>query len=320
MSSAFDPVNDPGDFGHDFSYAVWTPGTSVTLCNVQWDVGYKNVVWYDSDDAVVRDIAADGANVTIAGMTYCAQGRPIRIPTPFTVASRYNYCVVRNGSEGGPAPNTYFYFITSVEYVAPGTTQITVQLDVWQTYIRHVRMGRCYIERTHQIEADQPGGEGRDALDYMRRWLTVPEGLDMGSDYVIRDYMRKPLADPLGGNPEPVIVVCSTTSLTADYGTVDKPNLKSATGSTAEMLPNGCEIWAVRMKDFNPMIVHLKDYPWVSQGIISITMVPESAIFKYVFTGTKEKLNHGKGPACLYSMNNNSGDNQHIRVDIDMVR
>lgn len=320
MTSAFDPVDDPGGFELDFSYATWTPGTAVTLCNVPWDMGYRNVVWYKSDEACFRDIIADGRNIEITAMTYCAHGRPVRIPTSFTDASKYNYCVVRNGREGGARPKMYFYFITSVEYVAPGTTQITLQLDVWQTWVRTVKMGRCYIERSHFVEACQPAGDGGEALDYMRRRLTVAEGLDMGSDYVTRDFMRKPLADPLGGDPAPVVVVCATTNLTAAYGTVDKPELKTATGSTAEMLPNGCEIWAVKMKDFSPMVTHLKDYPWVSQGIISITMVPESAIFKHVFLSQNpQKLNGGAGPACLYSMNVNSGEEEHVRVDIDFA-
>ena len=72
MSSAFDPVNNPGDFGLDFSYATWTPGTTVTLCNVPWDMGYRNVVWYKSDEDCFRDIIADGRNVEITAMTYCA--------------------------------------------------------------------------------------------------------------------------------------------------------------------------------------------------------------------------------------------------------
>lgn len=318
MSDVFSPPEDIGDFGLRLSYATWTPGTRVTLCNVQWDVGYRNTVWYDSDEAAYQDIVSDGATLEITGMTYCAQGRPIRIPTPFTVASKYNYCAVRN-ADNGDSPSIFFYFITSVEYVAPATTQITVQLDVWQTYIRHVRMGRCYIERSHQVEADQPAGEGVEALDYMRRWLTVAEGLDMGSDYVIRDFMRKSLADVLDGDPAPVVVVCSTTSLATDFGTVDRPQMRTATGSSAEMLPNGCEIWAIKMKDFNSFTTHMKDYPWVSQGIISITAVPESAVFKHVLRGSGQKVG-GSGPAVLYSMNVNSGQGEHVRVDIDFTQ
>lgn len=32
-------------FGTQFDYAVWGPGTEVTLCNVPWDSMYRDVYW-----------------------------------------------------------------------------------------------------------------------------------------------------------------------------------------------------------------------------------------------------------------------------------
>ena len=41
----------PGDFGLDFDYAVWTPGTQVGLTRVRWDSTYRDIVRFSSGPA-----------------------------------------------------------------------------------------------------------------------------------------------------------------------------------------------------------------------------------------------------------------------------
>ena len=63
--------------------------------------------------------------------------------------------------------------------MAPNTTEITVQLDVWQSYMHEWEITRCYVERSHLgIAAEEAW------TDNGRRYLTAPEGLDTGAEYM----------------------------------------------------------------------------------------------------------------------------------------
>ena len=69
--------------------------------------------------------------IEVKSRTYCAQGAPIKIPIPFSKSQPVQLTwspvttvtlIIRG--------TMFFYFITSVDYIAPATTQITVQLDL----------------------------------------------------------------------------------------------------------------------------------------------------------------------------------------------
>ena len=129
---------------------------------------------------------------TIEGLTYCGQNRPIRISMPFSEANRYNYLIVQNPSMPISQRNratVFFYFITSVEYIAPETTQLTVSLDVWQTYHSMVEFGGAYVERSHILENNAKklieAGKGDVHIRYANAYLKAPEGIDLGQRMMI---------------------------------------------------------------------------------------------------------------------------------------
>ena len=50
MTALNTPPSGVGEFGHDFNYAVWTPGTNIQLCNVAWANDYRDVVAFRRDE------------------------------------------------------------------------------------------------------------------------------------------------------------------------------------------------------------------------------------------------------------------------------
>lgn len=256
-------------FGSTFDYSVWAPGTAIHLANVPWDNTYRDVVYYSSDSEAIKAITAAGPSTTITGLTYCAQGRPIKIDIPFSEANKYNYVVVNNPAmpvRQGNSRTVFYYFITSVDYVAPNTTALTVQLDVWQTYCREVRFGRCYIERGHLGIAASNAFDKNGA-----KYLSVPEGMDLGSHYQVHgSYMRNLNC---GG-----VVIVSTVQLDNRYGDVHNPHFTMAMGSKAAGLPHGCSIYYATNFGYNRLRNALGRYPWVAQGIVSVTAIPDWSI------------------------------------------
>lgn len=298
MADADYPTNEIADlpgvstFGHTFSYAVWTPGTEITMCNVPWNSDYRDIVKFPSKTALhsyLKTSSRVGPVINMDRMTYARPGAPIRVNIPFNEAYKYNYIRVRNspqpvkGTTHRPdgvfptfeetASQVLYYFVTDVRYLAPNTTEIVVQLDVWQSFSDAITFGNCYIERGHIGIANT-----NNFRDNGREFLTIPEGLDVGGEYVINDVFEHRIAD-VGGNEEakPSVIVASTTSLQADAGDVNDPVLTSASGSMYAGLPNGCDLYLFpTIKVWKNYLSSVADKPWVTQGIISVTAVPAS--------------------------------------------
>lgn len=274
----------PGDrsAGLDFNYAVWSPGTTVRLANVTWDAQYRDIVRFDNQGALDTYLA-DHTGPTFDHMSYAKVGNPIRVNLPFNAVYQYNYLRAFNPAQPvkqGDTPRAFYYFITSVDYLAPNTTQITVQLDVWQTFGYGVTFGRCYVERGHVGIANV-----NDFLNNGKDYLTVPEGFDLGNEYAIQNTYSFNMT-PDGTSS---VMVVSSVDLLADPGTSNPmaPKLNTAKGSSMEGLPNGASIYiAETISDFKNWLVTVADKPWVTQGIMSVTVIPSKGFFGITTTGT----------------------------------
>jgi hypothetical protein len=254
------------------SDAVWPADAAITMVNVNWNNDYRDVVRFK--DRATLDKYIDGRpNRTLKNMQAMPVMRPIRINVAYNKASKFNYVRVSAGSFSARShddPKSYYYFIRDVAYLAPDVTQLTVQLDIWQTYIYDVKMGNCYIERGHIGIAN-----ANNFSNYGRDYLTIPEGLDVGGEYQIVKTARDKVMDPLinGGYS---VLVSATVDLTVDPGDKDNPKLQTAPGGSVDGIPSGASFYVLPTgDDFRALMRYYSDKPWVSQGIISITIIPD---------------------------------------------
>lgn len=268
----------PNRYGLDFDYSVWSAGTQLELVNVPWSSDYRDIVRFQPGELDRYIDTLHGERIEIHNLTYAPQGHPIRVDKPFNVVNRFNYIRVTNPAQpvSGDFRRSFYYFIQGLDYVAPNTTELYVQLDVWATYQNDVKFGNCYIERGHIGIANEHQFD-----DYGRENLTIPEGLDIGNEYVIQSVDKHTIiASQLpvdnAAQKTGAVLVASTTDLFADAGSVDNPSLKVATGSTFEKLPNGCSFYYfAEWHHFSNFTLTMKDKPWVMSGIISVSAVPK---------------------------------------------
>lgn len=258
--------------GHEFSYASWTPGTKLTLGNVSWDSTYADLVTYKNADEVRAYLTRRGSRSMVVNNTrYIKANEPVRLSVPFNAVNRYNYIMVENPLQpvSGDVPQVFYYFIHDVQFIAPNTTQLNIQLDVWQTYQNAVTLGRCYVERGHVGIANKRQMEKNGA-----RYLTVPEGFDIGDEY----YRTMPdMWIMTGENASKFgVVISSTVELQFDPGDKDNPNMQTALGSNINRsIPNGASIYYLDNGDkLSMLMTNLSNVPWVSQGIISVALIP----------------------------------------------
>lgn len=260
---------------------TWPVGTEVALMQVPWDANYRDIVIWD--DVQQRNAYLDAQALSGIGwcskrFSYCRPNEPISVPVPYSAAYKYNYAVVQNPMQpvdGEEQPLKLCYFILSTDYVAPGTTQLTLQLDVIQTYQFGVCLGNMFVERGHMGVSNAVFKNGVQNLQgqYLRRYLNVPEGLDVGDSYVMANHEWYPLTDAATFDIGKIIVI-SSADLAADPGTVDNPNLNVADGQNADGIPSGCNVYSMTLSTFKAVLKAMKEKSWVAQCIQSVSTFP----------------------------------------------
>jgi len=268
--------------GLSFNYAAWTAGTVVTLCTVPWNSDYRDVVRFANQAGLDSYIDTNpGPRIKLNNMTLVVPGQQIRIDLPLNAVYPFNYVRVQNPAQPitGDVPKSFYYFLTNPEYGAPNTTLVNVQLDVWQTFGYGISFGNCYIERGHIGVANES-----QFFDNGREYLTIPEGLDVGGEYRIMRQWFQNVADARSADPEVGeenydVMVISSLDLTAAPGTKDDPNIKTAHGSYWENLPNGATVYIFNTFQFAKFLAEFSDKPWITQGIMGISVVPVGGIY-----------------------------------------
>lgn len=266
------------EYQNQFDYSVWTPNTEITCATVPWDSSYRDIVRFDSKelrDRYFSEVGQYGYSFNLTGMVYLRYGEPVRVNAPFSMINQCNYLIVRNPIQPVPdtasgfgvptrKPDVFYYFINDVKYIAPNTTQLDVQLDVWQTYYDRLSFGMCYVNKGHVGIANENSSQ-YNLSDY----LTDTEGLNIGDEYEITYQWFFNFQ-----NETPYIVLMSNTSLEGDFGSVANPKLRTSPGGINDGMPSGARAYALTADNFIKFMQNIADYPWVSQGITMITVVP----------------------------------------------
>lgn len=288
MSRIKDDPNPNYDFGYDFNYDVWTANTTITLTNVPWNNDYRDIVSFDSNEDLNAYIdQSESTNVNITNTSYARLGSPVKINIPFSKAMKYNYLRAVNPAQPipGSEPEEYYYFILGVNRSAGNTTEIIVELDVWQSFGRKVTFGNCYVERSHFGIAAQNNFDS-----FGRKYLTIPEALDIGSDMItVKHYNEQVMR---GRN---LTVTSNTIKIKEDYDILitsstdlnvtpdkDDPKVKAPYGDRVQNIATGAFIGVLQgLDDSNPTItlfeflMKFQETPWIIAGISSITIVPK---------------------------------------------
>lgn len=258
----------------------WAIQSRVTLCRVAWDDSYKDVVSFESPEKRNEYFESlQSESIILENYTYLKPNEPINIDVPFHKAYTYNYLIVDNPKTDDPSdvtPPRFYYFIEGAAMLNPSTTALTLQLDVFQTYLWQFRLGVCFVERGHLAMAAMhnrlESGKYNPA-ETMRVFGVASEGLDVGSEYTISSAEMFDLSAKKWA-----VIVQSNTDLAADWGTRDNPSLKTADGQMTDGLASGCNVYAIESWDYSEFMKKVRDAPWVAKGIVSISAFPKTVL------------------------------------------
>ena len=175
------------------------------LYNVPLDNTYRNTIDFASaGPSKLQRLSAQ--QTYFMGMTkymftdfsYQRMERRIRVPVNIEQLYDCNYVMYQNKN----FTNKWFYaFITDLEYANPEMTWVTIETDVFQTWLTEMEWKQSFILREH-VEDDTPGNH------------LVPEDLDFGEYVIDTSYNDIELEDFL------IIVATTSTPKANVVGTI----------------------------------------------------------------------------------------------------
>lgn len=122
-----------------------TPNTNIRLLKVPFEIARKNQLTFASLTAQTNYFLSL-PHLEYENTTYQRQNNVIRFEAPIDDIRTYNYVMYKNTSYS----NKWFYaYITNMEYKNDNTTDITIQLDVFQTWQFDIVYNTMFVEREH---------------------------------------------------------------------------------------------------------------------------------------------------------------------------
>lgn len=174
------------------------PNTTIYLLkNIPLNKSYEHTVYYPDKDTQAQAFMAY-KKYTLTDYSYQrSQLGTIRVSLKYEQLIDCNYLMFKNTN----FENKWFYaFITGIGYVSNDVTDVYYDLDVMQTWCYDYTFGKTFVERHH------------DAYDRLYA-NTVPEGLELGSEYRLIQGKSYSYANPIAW----VIVATATVKDESAY-------------------------------------------------------------------------------------------------------
>lgn len=156
-----------------------TPQGNVYLCNVPLENDYNNQLTFTSLENQLNYFNSKIIK-SFENYTYIKKDNVIKLGVNIDEIIGCNYLFYRNN---GFTNKYYFCFITHKEYINENVTAVTIETDVYQSYMFDIQYKASFIEREH-VNDDTVGlhtiPEGLETGEYISTNLQ-PQGLDSQS-------------------------------------------------------------------------------------------------------------------------------------------
>lgn len=150
------------------------PSNRVRLIkNVPFSISYQDIIQFDNANAQ-QNYFNSLPYVEFDNITYVRNNGKIKVSANRETLLDYNYMYFQNNNYG---TKIFYAFITNVEYVNPNTSLISFVIDEWQTWCFNINFKPTFIERKH---CRRWNADGSPVIN------TVPEGLNYGSEYLVK--------------------------------------------------------------------------------------------------------------------------------------
>ena len=192
----------------------------------------------------------------------------LKVPELFENLMGFNYCKFVNGFD----KKTYYAYIVSMKYLNDNTTQLDIVIDTVMTYTQGNILEN--LQNVEVIRQHLPQTIMNNRMDFLRN----------NSDTLETSSMMFVDSTLLGGAvvfSDFYYIIQSAVVLDGDieqFGTVDKPKMKTANGSTFDGVSTPINLYLCSGELLTEWTSKMSDYPWIMQNVKTIIKIPSILI------------------------------------------
>ena len=155
--------------------------TTLILCkNVPLNNSYELSIDFDNAAAQKAFFATYKAEeIGECNTSYLRINRAIEVPYHFDEMVGINYLYYNNPGDN----KTYYYFVTSKQYINPNNTRLEIELDVFQTYMFNYELGECFVSREHQDRYSRDGNTYKPIVNLEQENIEVGANMEQVQSY-----------------------------------------------------------------------------------------------------------------------------------------
>lgn len=201
----------------------------------------------------------------------------------------------------------YYARVMNVRYINNGVTALDLVLDVVTTFMQGdftkdlglVQVQRMSLAKNHIYK--------------WRKWLmTNNDVLSFPKSYT-RQFIE--------AWKNYFVVFTTSVSLLDDFGTEDDPKLKTSVGQTYDGIVSPVDLYCCKSQDdFTSLMKYLKDYPWISQNINNVAIIPSEVVDEKDLVKVKDAKQDGINSANIYQFKNKGKTRSFIMNNITLPK
>src|SRR5699024_3827807 len=182
----------------------------------------------------------------------------IRMSTPYHMISRFNYCKFTSVCEKDV---TCYAYLLDYQYINDNTTEIYL--------LKNDIMTICQGDILSKLKNLSVTRKHLSRNEYNNRIVELKNNDDVIKTHTKRyTDTEKLLFDELS------VLMQVSCSLSADFGKVDDPKIESSEGITFDKITSPVNLYTVKKDKFNDLMDKLSEFPWITQNIRSVSLVP----------------------------------------------
>lgn len=181
----------------------------------------------------------------------------IKLPVTYDDMLGVNYCTFKSDFE----ETRYYAYVINYEYLNPQSVRVDLLIDGIMTYTQGEvlnQLSNLSVQRQHltKIKYNENIWELKNNDDILKTHT---------KSYFHTDRI---LFDDL------IVLITASVDLQADFGTVDDPKMKTSYGKQFDAITSPLNLYVCSIDDFNSLMRELAPYPWISQNIKSMSLLP----------------------------------------------
>lgn len=201
----------------------------------------------------------------------------------------------------------YYARVMNVRYINDGVSALDLVLDVVTTFMQGdftkdlglVQVQRMSLAKNHIYK--------------WRKWLmTNNDVLSFPKSYT-RQFIE--------AWKNYFVVFTTSVSLLDDFGTEDDPKLKTSVGQTYDGIVSPVDLYCCKSQDdFTSLMKYLKDYPWISQNINNVAIIPSDVVDEKDLVKVKDAKQNGINSANIYQFKNKGKTRSFVMNNITLPK